>query len=82
VSGVKRYDVADNGLVYERTGGRWVPHADYERDTAALLKALDDAIELAEEGIGYTDGYFVEKWRMKERLEECKARALLSKGGE
>jgi len=29
-------------------------------------------IGLAEEGIGYTDPYFREKWRMDERLVEIK----------
>lgn len=32
----------------------------------------DDMIELAEEMIGYVSSYFVEKWRMLERLDELK----------
>jgi hypothetical protein len=43
--------------------------------------ALDDAIELAEEGISYTGSYFTKKWRMQERLDELKsiARSALEK---
>ena len=33
---------------------------------------LNDAIELAEEGISYTSPYFVEKWGMADNLAELK----------
>jgi len=34
--------------------------------------ALDGAVELAEEAIGYTDSYFREKWNMDRRLSDLK----------
>ena len=37
-----------------------------------LKGALDDAIELAAEGISYTSEYFVHKWGMQERLDALK----------
>lgn len=43
-----------------------------EQDNADLRKILGDAIELAEEGIGYTPEFFQSKWMLKERLEAIK----------
>lgn len=40
--------------------------AEVERLREALVKAED----LAAEGVGYTDSYFVQKWRMNERLAD------------
>ena len=39
---------------------------------AALEAAIGDTLDLAEEGIGYTDDYFVKKWEMRERLAACR----------
>ena len=44
--------------------------ADAELDEAR--NKLNDAIELAEEGISYTSPYFVEKWGMADNLVELK----------
>lgn len=35
-----------------------------------------DLIELAEEAMGYTDSYFLQKWDMDERLQSLKARLI------
>ncbi len=48
-----------------------------ERDVALeeverLREALVKAEDLAAEGVGYTELYFVKKWRMAERLEEVR----------
>ena len=47
----------------------------HPNDTLTLIELL---IELAEEGIGYTDPYFREKWRMDEKLAEIKRNLEIS----
>jgi hypothetical protein len=39
---------------------------------AALEAVMAETLDLAEEGIGYTDDYFVKKWEMRERLAACR----------
>ncbi len=45
---------------------------DKDQEILTLRRVLADAIELVEEGIGYTGEYFVAKWRMQERLDAIK----------
>lgn len=40
---------------------------------ARLQQALADAIELAEEGTGYTNQYYRDRWSMDERIAALKA---------
>ena len=44
----------------------------YAANNSALMVALDEVIDLAEEGIGYTSQYFREKWNMDGRLSDLK----------
>ena len=41
-------------------------------ELAKLRKALDDAIDFAEEGWSYADKYFKDKWGFEEGLAELK----------
>lgn len=49
-------------------------------ELAKIVTTLDDAIELAEEGIGYTPAYFFERHGMQERLDEIKAKRDAARG--
>ena len=44
----------------------------YAANNSALMVALDEVIDLADEGIGYTSQYFREKWNMDGRLSDQK----------
>jgi hypothetical protein len=37
-----------------------------------IAEMLDEIIELAEEGIGYTDHYFIEKHKMNDQMNDVK----------
>jgi hypothetical protein len=52
----------------------WAGVGDAERaEKQGMLVA--DLLELADELIVYVDMYFVEKWRLREQLEELRRRA-------
>ena len=47
----------------------------FHNSSLKLHANLNDAIELAEETVGYASSYFQEKWRLNERLAELKLKA-------
>jgi hypothetical protein len=49
-----------------------------EQEVARLRTALSDAVDLAAEGISYTEPYFRTKWEMVERLAAISAVAAMS----
>lgn len=53
--------------------GFFLERSSLEADKKFLSEELDEAIELAEETVGYASEYFQEKWRLNERLAELKA---------
>jgi hypothetical protein len=48
-------------------------------EASEMRAALEDALELADDAIGYVSEHFVEKWSMRERLADCR-KALLPRG--
>ena len=42
--------------------------------TRGAVDALEEALDLAGEGIDYTGDYFVKKWKMDERYDALKAK--------